>query len=448
MRTIGGVGALIFSMLIQAAFCQNYTSLHDGSWTTAANWNNTSGWGTATPPLDGSHGSGTITMQNNLSITGNYSTGSPTLNIVSGYTLTVNGNLTETGGAAINVYGTLVVTGDLSLSSILTVYPGGKVIVNGSTYVVSSNNLVIGTSATPPPYADMVIRQNLVSQTSGDITLNKNSRLAVFGNVTDSGGGGTILQLNDGAEMYINGNVTYTGGGDHINNSNTVNPYGLYVNGTVTNSGGGSGTTANKGNKLTMQTTNPTFYSWIASQPGSPLPVTLVYFKVLEISGSGIELEWMTASELNLDHYEIEKSSDGKNFAVSGRMTGHGTTAVAHTYQWQDNNPLVGTNYYRLKSIDVDGTSEYFTVVMATMGDARNAEVYPNPVADLSLHIDLNFKPENESVAMLYDVFGALRESFTLSESTNQLRLSVGPGTYILKVRSGPFETIRRLSVP
>ena len=110
-------------------------------------------------------------------------------------------------------------------------------IVEGSVTVVSSTYLTIGTAVAPPPYADMIIYQNLVQQSSGDVTINRNGRLAVFGNITDSGGGGTFIQVNNGGQAYVHGNITYSGGGSSIQNNNTTSPYGLYVNGTATSSG-------------------------------------------------------------------------------------------------------------------------------------------------------------------------------------------------------------------
>ena len=260
---------IITSLLITIAvgsFAQNYTSTTNGAWTTASNWNNTSGWGTSTPPIDGSQGSGTITMNNNMTISSAYNTGSATLNISASKTLTVNANMTVGGGSTVSVSGNLVIHGDLTLNSNLNILPGGTVTVYGNVIVYSSNYLVVGTNAVGPPYADLIIQNDLRQISSGDVTLNKNARVAVLGNVSDNGDGGTKLTLNQGAQMYVNGNINYSGGGDNIVNNNSTNPYGLYVNGSTNNSGGGSSTTANDANKATMVVTNPLFATWVSTQ--------------------------------------------------------------------------------------------------------------------------------------------------------------------------------------
>ncbi|MEJ0031780.1 MAG: hypothetical protein WDO15_16010 [Bacteroidota bacterium] len=187
--------------------------------------------------------------------------------------------MTLNGGSSVVVSGNLVIMGDLTLNSALTILPGGSVTVYGNVTVVSSNYLVVGTVAAPPPYADLIIRNDLKQINSGDVTLNKNSRVAVLETLLMITGGGTKLTLNQGAEMYVNGNINYSGGGDNITNNNSTNPYGLYVNGSVSNTGGGANTTGNKTDKATMTTTNPTFATWV-NTAAAVMPVTLVSFEV------------------------------------------------------------------------------------------------------------------------------------------------------------------------
>lgn len=179
-----------------------------------------------------------VCINHSLNITGSASFGG-TVNINSAGTLTVDANFTVNGGGTINVYGTLIVAGNITLNGNLRVHPGGKVIVEGSVTVRSSNYLTIGTNVAPPPYADMIIYQDIIQQSSGDVTINRNGRLAVFGDVTDSNGGGTFIRVNQGGQVYVHGDIAYSGGGSNIQNNNTTNPYGLYVNGTATSSGGG-----------------------------------------------------------------------------------------------------------------------------------------------------------------------------------------------------------------
>jgi hypothetical protein len=430
----------VLLVMVSAASAQNYTSVADGSWTNAADWNNTSGWGTSTPPIDGSQGSGTITMKNNMTISSAYNIGSATMNISAGKTLTVNGNMTLGGGSSVNVSGTLTINGDLTLNSTLTILPGGVVNVNGNVIVNNSNNLIVGTSTNPPPYADLIIKSDLKQNNSGDVTLNKNARVAVFGNVVDDGSGGTKLTLNSGAEMYVDGKVKFTGGGDDITNNNTLNPYGLYVNGTTSNSGGGSSTTSNEGNRTTMQTTNPTFYSWVNSQQNL-MPVTLIYFDVDKVSEEGISLKWATASEENFDHFIVESSINGKDFTEIANVN----SDPSHNYNYLVVNPVVGKSYYRLKTVDLDGTTETFKVVSATFESTKSVAVFPNPVVDSKLNINFNFDPAEDVTVSITNLNGMEVTRLQVNGTENMLMLSLDAGIYILKITS--FEVSKAMRI-
>lgn len=428
-------------MVSSSAIAQTFTSTTDGLWTIGSNWGGTA------PPLSG-QSSGSVTVQNNINTGANYSVGSFILNVQANKTLTVNGNLTESNsGGTINVYGTLVVTGDLSVSSNFNIFPGGTVDVYGNTYVYNNNSFVVGTNVAPPPYANFIAESNVSFASGGaGMTVNQNGRVAIYGNLTSSSGGGATLTVNNGGQMYVNGNVAFTGGGDNITNNNSTNPYGLYVNGATTSTGGGSTTTGNEGNKSTMQSTNPGFYSWVQSQHNSPLPVTLISFTVFNISDSNIQLTWSTASELNFDYFEIERSTDGKNFTSIGRRQGNGTTNLQHNYEFTDSEPLIGNNYYRLRSIDFDGFAESFPAIVADFVSKKNASVYPNPVANGQLHIDLNFEGQGTSIKII-DLNGVQKETLTSSNSQNSLPLSLDPGLYLITIIDGSFKQVSRLVV-
>jgi hypothetical protein len=426
---------------------QNYSSISAGVWTNPVNWNNTSGWGTNTPPINGTHGSGTITLQHDMSIATNYTLGSATLNVISGSTLSVIGNMGTGGGGTINVYGTLYIVGDLTLNKTLNVHPGGKVIVEGSVTVNSAEYLRIGTNVASPPYADLIINENLIQQGSGDVTINQNGRLGVFGNVTDSGGGGTFIRVNNGGQAYVHGNITYSGGSSTIQNNNTTSPFGLYVNGTATSTGGGGSITTNLGDQATMVLTNPEFFQWVAEQTGSPLPVTLLFFKVESISQTEVNLVWATASESNFDYFALERSRDGFSFSEVARINGNGNTSDRKDYFFRDNNPLKGMSYYRLKSVDFDGQTETFQMISVIFNGGKRMSVHPNPVTDGTLKVEFNFLPEKETTVSIYDLNGVEVDRKTEMSVFNVWDIDLVAGIYLVKISSEGLEKTSKLVV-
>lgn len=91
------------------------------------------------------------------------------------------------------------------------------------------------------------------------------------------------------------------------------------------------------------------------------LPVELTYFdgKALEEQNS---LSWVTASEPNNSHFEIELSTDGKHFSKIGEIAGNGTTSQMSYYSFTHDNPPSAA-YYRLKQVDYNGAFKHADVV-------------------------------------------------------------------------------------
>jgi hypothetical protein len=113
----------------------------------------------------------------------------------------------------------------------------------------------------------------------------------------------------------------------------------------------------------------------------APLPVTLSSFTAAK-AGSNSLLNWSTASEVNNDHFDVERSANGKNFGKIGVVKGSGTTNEIRKYIFSDGHTLPGINYYRLKQTDVDGKSVYSKIESVTFGDVSDIAFFPNPVND------------------------------------------------------------------
>ena len=114
-----------------------------------------------------------------------------------------------------------------------------------------------------------------------------------------------------------------------------------------------------------------------------PLPVTLASFSAAP-QGTGVAVNWTTASEKNNAGFEVERSANGTDFAKLTTVAGMGTTQNTHTYSYFDAVPLSSTSYYRLKQIDLDGTVAYSPViaVQPTAASTAALSIYPNPTAD------------------------------------------------------------------
>lgn len=95
----------------------------------------------------------------------------------------------------------------------------------------------------------------------------------------------------------------------------------------------------------------------------NPLPVELLYFDGRLNKNKKVDLTWATASEINNDYFNIERSQDGKNWETIDRVEGAGNSNQKLNYQTKDSNPYEGVSYYRLKQTDFDGSFEYSNIV-------------------------------------------------------------------------------------
>jgi trimeric autotransporter adhesin len=172
------------------------------------------------------------------------------------------------------------------------------------------------------------------------------------------------------------------------------------------------------------------------------LPITLLSFAATLSSEKLVNVNWTTASEVNNERFEVERSKDGVTFEGVGTLAGAGTVNERRDYRLVDAKPLVGTSYYRLRQVDYDGTTAYSKTVAVrnTSRLSRPVNLYPNPVVNTDLRIDLGFAAKNVKVQVV-DMLGrvVLNESAPrlLSEETLSLDLSrLNAGTYQLTILS------------
>lgn len=177
---------------------------------------------------------------------------------------------------------------------------------------------------------------------------------------------------------------------------------------------------------------------------GGGLPVELLNFEVFK-SGERALLEWLTATEINSDYFEIQRSDDGEEFNSIAKVDAAGNSVEMKEYNFFDEKPFVGDNYYRLKQYDNDGSFEYLPIRHLYFDESESEiiiSVYPNPSNGKQLNIDLSNMPENNQLLELRifdsngrNVFGYVNES----NSNNKIVLdnSLPSGMYIVDIQVG-----------
>lgn len=184
---------------------------------------------------------------------------------------------------------------------------------------------------------------------------------------------------------------------------------------------------------------------WALAYDNSPLPIELIHFTAEPTSERHVRCSWTTATELNNDHFTIERSRDGLRFEAIGTMPGAGTSLAPRDYEWPDRMPHAGLSYYRLRQTDHDGSNTLSQVVPVLL-DAQGPviAVFPNPnngtftivrgEAEDVLHLEL-LDASGRMVRQWLMPQGLDRESITMDGASGlymlrwnggQLRVSVG----------------------
>ncbi|OAV45702.1 T9SS type A sorting domain-containing protein [Lewinella sp. 4G2] len=113
---------------------------------------------------------------------------------------------------------------------------------------------------------------------------------------------------------------------------------------------------------------------------GASLPVNLLSFTARNRKDAAAVLDWRTEAEIDLSHYAVERSTDGRYFTTISNEPAKSIDGQLR-YKFVDQDPLPGLNYYRLKMIDLDGSFTYSPVAAVTMvGPKSGLVLYPNPV--------------------------------------------------------------------
>ena len=163
------------------------------------------------------------------------------------------------------------------------------------------------------------------------------------------------------------------------------------------------------------------------------LPLKLLSFTA-QLAEKGVVLQWNTAAEEQVSHFQIEKSTDGSRFQLIGKLTAAGNGN--RTYQFTDNSTIASNTYYRLKMVDNNGSFTYSPVSRVYTGQSNNSiMVYPNPAKD-RLNISLTADAGPVQVT-LHDVGGRTIKTFTVQSDGSTIHKvadisSLQPGIYFI----------------
>ncbi len=179
------------------------------------------------------------------------------------------------------------------------------------------------------------------------------------------------------------------------------------------------------------------------SIPLTVLPVTYTSFTGALDENTVAHLTWTTSSELNNDHFEIERSLDGLSFSFAGTVKASTASGITdRKYNFTDAAAVLKTAkkvYYRIRQIDTDGRATTGSVVVLqprTSGHSSLLSVYPVPVKS-NFTVAFNAERNDAGIFQIKNLFGqkvyekkvavaAGQNAIAVSDAANLL-----PGNYV-----------------
>jgi hypothetical protein len=179
------------------------------------------------------------------------------------------------------------------------------------------------------------------------------------------------------------------------------------------------------------------------------LPIELLSFTAKPESSSN-RVEWQTASEQNVKSFDIERSNSvDKDFVSIGKIKAVGNSIVTQSYSFDDKFPF-STSYYRLRSLDLDGTEQFTKIISVVRKGGKFAinKVFPSPTHN-EANIDFSTIEKGIVDLTVVDILGKVvfKKNITAGEGTHFEKMDVTNfvnGTYFVQLRSGSnFEQAR-----
>jgi len=196
------------------------------------------------------------------------------------------------------------------------------------------------------------------------------------------------------------------------------------------------------------------------SAQSQQLPVDLTSLEATQAGDGTVELTWRVAAEQNNAGFAVQhqpSSSDtwAKVGFVESTASG-GTTTESQTYRFAAEDLTVGTHRFRLKQVDLDGSTtltDPVTVELQMQEALQLTAPAPNPARERAT-LSFAVKEEAETLVTLYNVLGqqvkTLYDGRPTAGEAQRLRLDangLSSGVYIVRLQALGHTRTRRVTV-
>ncbi|WP_020570006.1 choice-of-anchor V domain-containing protein [Neolewinella persica] len=186
---------------------------------------------------------------------------------------------------------------------------------------------------------------------------------------------------------------------------------------------------------------NGSSMSTIVNLMEAALPVTLAGIEA-RAEKNDVLLNWETAEEDNVSHFEVERSTNNAETFVSiGRVAATGFTTSGEGYNFKDANAPNGEHFYRLRMVDFDETFTFSPVVSAKVERSDLAlRLYPNPAI---AEVNIDAPVLDGGRLRVLDMNG--REVYSGAQQPTLDVSSFHSGVYLIEVQNGRERLVKTL---
>ena len=181
-------------------------------------------------------------------------------------------------------------------------------------------------------------------------------------------------------------------------------------------------------------------YWLVKLTPSEALPLTLLSFNAIK-QQNDILTQWQTTSEMNVSHFELQRSSNSINYMSIANINAANRNAI-NNYRFTDINATLNNPgkkwYYRLKMVDMDGQFKYSKVAVIDIPAGNTISIYPNPTRN---SIKINTAQALTTIQVL-DLAGKLVKQLIPMPGNSYGISDLIKGVYMLRLISKQGETI------
>jgi hypothetical protein len=373
------------------------------------------------------------------------------------YTVTVTDNNGCTNSTSLDVYANASSAQLAAITSSQT-----QTQADGTQITYTNNNCDVIAGVTD------AVSGNLLGNTISTVTLdataqthNSQPYCRRHYDITPANQGAAVVTLYATFADFLDYNTLATATGWPLlpNDLNDTSGFIPNVRVTQVHGTGGLGTGVSELITPTSVTWNNTLNAWQITFPvdsfssffihtgtTAPLAINLLNFSG-DVKDASDVLHWTTSSEINSDYFELQYSTDAKNFSTIASIdtkAPNGNSATALDYTYTNAHIVAGYNYYKLKSVDKTGKAQYSnTIKLHHQAINAAVSVVPNPFTN-NINVVVDAAADNNVNITVHDASGRIVYTSKAAVKAGKNELSIATsdwagGIYFVNVKQGQY---------